>query len=68
MVLESLCYGPLEGVGHYDIQWRSNDHFDGTYDFKGRFRGDKTRMSSGFSGDWQDDNCRGVRPYIPPNR
>ena len=68
MILESLCYGPLEGVGHYDIQWRGNDHFDGTYDFKGRFRGDATRMSSSFSGDWQGDSCRGVRPYIPPNR
>ena len=63
-VLESICYGPLEGVGRYDIQWRGNDHFDGTYQFKGRFRGDATRMSSSFSADWQEDSCRDVRPYI----
>jgi hypothetical protein len=67
MVLESLCYGPLQGVGRYDIEWRGNDHFDGTYEFKGRFRGDPTRMSSSFSADWQGDNCRGVRTYIPRN-
>jgi len=63
-VMESTCYGPLEGVGRYDIQWRGNGHFDGTYQFKGRFRGDATRMSSSFSADWQADSCRDVRPYI----
>lgn len=64
MVLESICHGPLEGVGRYQILWRGNDHFEGTYDFKGRFRGDTTRMSSTFRADWQGDDCRGVRPYI----
>jgi len=64
MVLESICHGPLEGVGRYQILWRGNDHFDGTYDFKGKFRGDSTRMSSSFSADWQGEDCRGVRPYI----
>jgi len=63
-VMESVCYGPLEGVGRYDIQWRGNDHFDGSYQFKGRFRGDATRMSSSFSADWQGDSCRDVRPYV----
>jgi len=67
MVLETICHGPLEGVGRSQILWRGNDHFDGTYDFKGRFRGDPTRMSSSFSADWQSEDCRGVRPYIPQN-
>jgi hypothetical protein len=66
MVVESLCHGPLEGVGRYDIQWRGNGDFDGTYAFKGNFRGDSTRMSSSFSADWQADDCRDVRPYIVP--
>jgi len=67
MVLESTCYGPLEGIGRSEIVWRGNDHFDGTYTFKGRFRGDTTRMSSSFAADWQGGDCRGVRPYIPQN-
>jgi hypothetical protein len=67
MVLESICHGPLEGVGRSQILWRGSDHFEGSYDFKGKFRGDPTRMSSGFSADWQGDDCRGVRPYIPQN-
>jgi hypothetical protein len=65
MQLESICHGPLEGVGHSQLVWRGDDHFDGTYDFKGKFRGDPARMSSSFAADWQGNNCRGVRPFIP---
>jgi Protein of unknown function (DUF3617) len=65
MILESICHGPLEGVGRAQITWRGNLHFDGTYDFKGRFRSDATAMSSSFSADWAGADCRGVRPFIP---
>ena len=65
MQLESICHGPLEGVGHSQLEWRGNSHFEGSYDFTGKFRGDPARMSSSFSADWQGDNCRGVRPFIP---
>jgi hypothetical protein len=67
MVLESICHGPLEGVGRAQITWRDSQHFDGLYDFKGRFRGDPTRMSSSFSADWAGADCRGVRAFIPQN-
>jgi hypothetical protein len=67
MVLETICHGPLEGVEHSLITWRGNGHFEGTSDFKGKFRGDPTRMSSSFSADWAGDDCRGVRPFIPQN-
>ena len=66
MVLESICHGPVEGVGRAQILWRGNQHFEGSYDFKGRFRGDPTRMSSRFSADWQGDDCLGVRPFVAP--
>lgn len=67
MVLESICHGPLEGVGRAQITWRGDLHFEGQYDFKGRFRGNPTRMSSSFNADWQGDDCRGVRPFIAQN-
>jgi hypothetical protein len=66
LVLESICHGPLEGVGRAQIVWRGNEHFEGRYDFKGRFRGDANRMSSTFSADWSGSDCRGVRPFIAP--
>jgi len=67
MVLESICHGPLEGVSRAQITWRGDSHFEGTSDFRGKFRGDPTRMSSSFSADWTGDDCRGVRPFIPQN-
>jgi hypothetical protein len=65
MAVESICHGPLEGVGRAQIIWRGNDHLDGSYLFKGRFRGDKAQMSSSFSADWSGSDCRGVRPFLP---
>jgi len=65
-VLESICHGPLEGVGRTQIVWRGNQHFEGSYDFKGQFRGDASRMTSSFSADWSGNDCRGVRPFIAP--
>ena len=67
MVLESVCHGPLEGVGRSQILWQGNQHFEGSYDFKGKFRGDPAWMKSSFSADWQGDDCRGVPPFIPQN-
>ncbi|HET7084493.1 MAG TPA: hypothetical protein VFI23_06970 [Rhizomicrobium sp.] len=67
MLMENICHGPLEGVGHAQIVWQGDRHFEGSYDFKGKFRGDSAWIKSSFSADWQDDNCRGVRPFIPPN-
>jgi len=66
MVVESVCHGPLEGVGRAQIRWRGNQHFEGSYEFKGSFRGETSRMSSSFSADWSGNDCRGVRPFIAP--
>jgi len=66
MLVESVCHGPLEGVGRAQISWRGNQHFEGRYEFKGSFRGEASRMSSSFSADWAGSDCRGVRPFIAP--
>ena len=67
MVLESICHGPLEGVGRAQILWQGDRHFDGSYDFKGKFRGDPSWLRSSFSADWQGADCQGVRTFIPQN-
>jgi hypothetical protein len=66
LVLESICHGPLEGVGRTQIVWSGNQHFEGSHEFKGRFRGNGSRMTSRFSADWSGNDCRGVRPFIAP--
>lgn len=68
MTMESVCHGPLEGVGRTQLNWRGNQHFDGIYQFKGRFRGENSQMNSSFSADWSGSDCRGVRPFIAPTQ
>jgi hypothetical protein len=65
MVMETICHGQVEGVGRSQITWRGNDHFEGTYAFTGKYRGDRARMSSSFSADWAGADCRGVSLFIP---
>lgn len=67
MVTESICHGPVEGVTRGQVTWRGNTHFEGSSDFKGKYRGDPARMSSTFSADYVGDDCRGVRPYVAQN-
>jgi hypothetical protein len=68
MAVESICHGPVEGVGRAQIIWRGGQHFDGSSVFKGRFRGDRAQMSSNFSADWTGADCRDVRAFIPPTQ
>lgn len=68
MAIENVCHGPLEGVGRAQLVWRGNQHFDGDYLFKGRFRGETAHMTGSFSADWSGSDCRGVRPFIAPTQ
>jgi hypothetical protein len=68
MAIESICHGPLEGVGRAQLIWRGNQHFDGSYLFKGRLRGETAQMSSSFTADWSGSDCKGVRVFIPQNQ
>jgi hypothetical protein len=65
MAMESICHGPLEGVGRTQLIWRGNQHFDGSYLFKGQFRGETAQMSSSFQADWSGNDCKDVRAFIP---
>jgi Protein of unknown function (DUF3617) len=67
MATESICHGPVEGVTKGQFTWRGNTHFEGSTDFRGKYRGDPARMSSTISADFVGDDCRGVRPYVAQN-
>jgi hypothetical protein len=64
-VMDNVCHGQVEGVGRTRITWRGNSHFEGTYSFIGKFRGDPARISSSFSAEWAGRDCRGIRVFIP---
>jgi hypothetical protein len=63
--VEATCHGRREGVGRSQVTWRGNDHFEGTYMFKGRFSGHSAQVSTAFRADWVQADCHGIRAFVP---
>jgi hypothetical protein len=60
---ETTCHGRMDGVGRIDVNWRGNEHYEGTNSFKGTMEGRPHEMSMRFSGDFVKADCGSVRPY-----
>jgi hypothetical protein len=60
---ETTCHGRMEGVGRSQVSWRGNDHYEGTYSFKGSMEGRQQEMTSRFTGDFVKADCGSVKPY-----
>jgi hypothetical protein len=59
---ETTCHGRMNGVGHSQISWRGNDHYEGSYSFKGMAEGHPQDMSTHFAGDFVKADCGSVKP------
>lgn len=59
---EVTCHGRMEGVGHAEISWRGNEHYEGTYNFKGTMEGRPQEISTRYSGDFVKADCGAVKP------
>ena len=66
MEAEVTCHGRMNGVGHVKVAWRGNEHYEGTYNFKGAMEGRPHEISTHFSGDFVKSDCGSVRPFTPP--
>ncbi len=64
VIAETICHGRVEGVGRSRILWNGNEHYTGTYNFKGRLRGDPNQTSISYRGDWVKADCGAVRAFI----
>ncbi|HET7084492.1 MAG TPA: DUF3617 domain-containing protein [Rhizomicrobium sp.] len=62
---EATCHGRMEGVGHFQISWRGNEHYEGTYNFKGSMEGRPQEMTSHYTGDFVKADCGSVKPHMP---
>ena len=60
---ETTCHGRMEGVGRMQMSWRGNEHYEGTYNFKGSMRGRPQEMTSHYTGDFVKADCGAVKPY-----
>ena len=62
MKSEVTCHGRMEGVGHAEMNWRGNEHYDVTYNFKGTMGGRPQEISPRYSGDFVKADCGAVKP------
>ena len=60
---ETTCHGRMDGVGHMQISWRGNEHYEGSYSFKGTMEGHPQEMSTHYTGDFVKADCGAVKPY-----
>jgi hypothetical protein len=63
MTAQMTCNGRMKGTGTMKISYRGNEHYEGSYDFKGTVEGNPTNMSTTFKGDWVKADCGSVKPY-----
>jgi hypothetical protein len=66
MSAQMTCHGRVEGVGHMEMSWRGNEHYEGTYNFKGTAEGRPQDMTTHYSGDFVKADCGSVKPYGRP--
>lgn len=62
MTSEVICHGRMEGVGHSQMSWRGNEHYEGTYSFKGSMEGHPQQISTRYTGDFVKADCGAVKP------
>ena len=62
---ETTCHGRMDGVGRSQMSWRGNEHYEGTYSFKGTAEGHPQEMNSHFTGDFVKADCGAVKPFAP---
>lgn len=60
---EIVCHGKMEGTGRSQISWRGNNHYEGSYNFKGSMRGQPQNISTRYTGDWVKADCGAVKPF-----
>ena len=63
MKSEVTCHGRMEGVGRSEMSWRGNEHYEGTYSFKGSMAGRPQEISTRYTGDFVKADCGSVKPY-----
>ena len=62
MTSEVTCHGRMEGVGRAQMTWRGNEHYEGTYSFKGTMEGRPQQISTRYTGDFVKADCGSVKP------
>lgn len=63
LTAEMVCSGALKGKGNLQIVYRGDEHYAGTYSFKGTVEGNASTITTSFKGDWMKADCGKIKPY-----
>src|SRR5579862_6038179 len=58
---DMTCSGEMQGTGHYEATYDSDEHYSGSYSFTGTAHGHPGNMSSNFEGRWISADCGSVK-------
>jgi len=63
MTADMICTGNMKGSGSIKINYTGNEHYAGTYNFRGTNFGAPANFTTHFKGDWVKADCGKVKPY-----
>jgi hypothetical protein len=63
MTASMTCNGAMKGTGSIQISYSGNEHYAGSYSFKGTSSGSPANITTRFKGDWVKADCGSVKPY-----
>jgi hypothetical protein len=63
MTATMTCNGDMKGSGSIQISYSGNEHYAGSYSFKGTSFGSPANITTRFKGDWVKADCGSVKPY-----
>lgn len=58
---DMVCTGEMEGQGHVSVTYDSDEHYSGTYEFKGTTHGHAANVTNSFEGKWISADCGSVK-------
>ena len=56
------CTGSMKGTGQLSISYADDQHYAGTYNFKGTTEGKALTLSSSFQATWAKTDCGAISP------
>ncbi|MDB5986014.1 MAG: hypothetical protein JWR16_1067 [Nevskia sp.] len=58
-----VCNGAMNGSGHFQSTYLSDESYAGTMDFAGTSKHGEVAMNNKFSGKWLSADCGSVKPF-----